>query len=140
MIRILITFFILTYLPSILFAAPIITDEYGSLVDGESITITGTSFGSSGSTILVFDDFNTDTIGNTPNATATVGTWGDVLNGSVFEDSMLSGGRGVGHISGSMIKESLGNTYSEVFYDQTSDNEVEDDEDLELIDDEVDDE
>lgn len=55
----------------------------GTISDGQSITITGTDFGATGPTIVVFDNFEGGTNGNliaTGEGSATVGEWDALLN------------------------------------------------------------
>lgn len=65
-------------LPSALWSAPSISGVTGSLADGQTITITGSGFGSTGPTILLFDDFELGSDG-TPlsdsERNAQVGVW-----------------------------------------------------------------
>jgi len=46
------------------FAAPSVTGVSGTVSNGESITITGTDFGATGPTVVLFDDFEKGTNGN----------------------------------------------------------------------------
>lgn len=48
-------------LPSGILAAPAITGVGGTVSNGQTITISGTGFGSSGPTIAIFDDFEKGT-------------------------------------------------------------------------------
>ena len=66
-------FLLLILLPSLGFAASI-TGVSGTPADGNSLTISGSGFGS-GPTVLVFDDFEDGTSGVRMDGTATVGTW-----------------------------------------------------------------
>jgi len=65
---------LLLLLPSIVIAAPTISTVSGTIADGQSITISGSDFGS-GPTIVLFDDFETETSGQRMDTTATVGSW-----------------------------------------------------------------
>jgi len=64
--------------PAAVLAAPAITSVAGTVGNGETITITGTGFGSTGPTIVVFDDFekglNGSVISLAPNS-ASVNQW-----------------------------------------------------------------
>lgn len=63
------------------FAAPSVTGVSGTVSNGESITITGTDFGTTGPTVVLFDDFEKGTNGNiisTSADSAQVGEWDSV--------------------------------------------------------------
>ncbi len=68
-------FFLLTCLPGISQAAPVITDLTGTLSDNGAVTLTGTGFGAQGPTIHIYDNFEGGTAGADVDTTATVGTW-----------------------------------------------------------------
>lgn len=60
------------------FAAPSITGISGTVSNGENITITGTGFGATGPTVVLFDDFEKGTNGNiisTSTGSAQVNEW-----------------------------------------------------------------
>lgn len=64
-----------------LYAAPSITAVSGTVSNGQAITITGASFGSTGPNILLFDDFELGSNGTNMSdrvRNAQVGTWRDV--------------------------------------------------------------
>lgn len=64
--------------PAAVLAAPAITSVAGTVGNGETITITGTGFGSTGPTIVVFDDFEKGSNGTTLSSVqraAQVGFW-----------------------------------------------------------------
>lgn len=67
-------------LPTLVFAAPAVTGISGTVSNGESITISGTDFGATGPTIILFDDFDSGTenayIGDGITS-AIVGSWED---------------------------------------------------------------
>lgn len=70
----------LILLPSLSIAAPAVTGVSGTVSNGESITISGTDFGSTGPTIILFDDFEAGTNGSRIGDGATsarVGSWRD---------------------------------------------------------------
>lgn len=56
---------LLCLFPSAAFATPAITDLSGTMSNAQTLTITGTGFGATGPTIVVFDDFEKGTSGNT---------------------------------------------------------------------------
>jgi hypothetical protein len=61
--------------------APSVSGVTGSVADGNSITITGSGFGSTGPNVILFDDFEGGTDGETLSdrvRAAKVGTWRDV--------------------------------------------------------------
>lgn len=63
------------------FAAPAITGYSGSLIESNSITLTGTAFGSSGPSIVIFDDFEKGTATqpiSTAVGSATISEWTDL--------------------------------------------------------------
>jgi len=63
---------------NVLYAAPGITALSGTVSDGQNISITGTSFGSTGPNILVFDDFELGSNGSNMSdqvRNAKIGTW-----------------------------------------------------------------
>lgn len=71
---------LLALLPSLVNAAPNITSITwtGTLVDGATVTINGTGFGSTGPSVMVYDDFEGGTVGQviaTGAGSATYGTW-----------------------------------------------------------------
>lgn len=71
----------LSFLPgfaSLTFAAPNITSTSGTLANNQSITISGSQFGTkSPAAPLIWDSFENGTVGNAiQNTSATVGTWG----------------------------------------------------------------
>lgn len=80
MISRLVALILIFILPSLSLAAPSISGVTGTVSNGESITISGTGFGSTGPTIIVFDDFeagtNTAYIGN-GETDAVIGHWID---------------------------------------------------------------
>jgi hypothetical protein len=80
--KIIIYAFLFIMLPSLLFAAPAITGVSGTVSNGESITISGSGFGT-GPTVVLFDDFELGTNGNSIGATAQVGTWNDVVGTNI---------------------------------------------------------
>ncbi len=66
------------------FAAPSVSSVSGTLAEGEAITITGSSFGANGPNIVLFDNFEGGTDGNTISTgagSATVGKWDRVGGG-----------------------------------------------------------
>lgn len=66
------------------FAAPTVSSVSGTLTEGSSITITGSSFGANGPNIVLFDNFEGGTNGNvisTGTGSATVGKWDRVGGG-----------------------------------------------------------
>jgi hypothetical protein len=68
-------------LPVICFAAPSITNVSGTVGNGHSIIITGTDFGATGPTIIIFDDFELGANGTNVSdqvRNAQVGTWRQV--------------------------------------------------------------
>lgn len=72
---------ILLLFPTVSWGAPDATGVSGTISDGQSITITGSGFGSTGPTVQFFDNFESGSngariegIGDTP----TVGSWRDV--------------------------------------------------------------
>lgn len=69
---------LLLFIPSLLWAAPSITGINGTLSNGQSITITGSGFGATGPTVVLFDDFEKGTNGNDVSVSengAQIGTW-----------------------------------------------------------------
>ena len=63
------------------YAQPQVTGFSGSLINGSSITITGSSFGANGPNIVVFDDFESGTNGSNIKigaSSATIGEWTSV--------------------------------------------------------------
>ena len=62
-------------LPLCVYAAPAITGKSGTVASGESITITGSGFGTTGPTVLLFDEFTGTDGGVIPLDGAQVGTW-----------------------------------------------------------------
>lgn len=60
---------------SLAWSEPAITLAEGVLLNGHSVVLTGSNFGSTGPTIVVFDDFEDNTAGSAVSTTATVGTW-----------------------------------------------------------------
>lgn len=57
------------------FAAPVVNSATGTMSDGNSIVITGSSFGS-GPSVVLFDNFNAGgSAGDDVDTTATIGTW-----------------------------------------------------------------
>lgn len=68
-------------LPSIVYAAPAVTGYTGTMSNGESITISGTGFGATGPTVVIYDDFEKGSNGNiisTSANSAQVNQWSDV--------------------------------------------------------------
>jgi len=68
-------------LPALLWAAPSISGYTGTMSNGQSITISGSSFGANGPTIVMFDDFELGSDGTNLSdrvINARVGTWRDV--------------------------------------------------------------
>jgi len=84
--------FLLLLISSYSSANPSISNVSGTMEDGQTITITGSSFGS-GPTIVLFDDFSSGTPGQTHSSNATVGTWSGT-DCIIFEDSELSQEKG----------------------------------------------
>jgi hypothetical protein len=72
---------------------PTISSVGGAVGDGQQITISGSIFGT-GPNVVLFDDFNSGTDGNTISSTAVVGSWSTAV-GKVFADDLLSGGKGM---------------------------------------------
>lgn len=105
------------FIPSIALAAPSITSVSGTVADGNSITVTGSGFGSNGPKIILFDDFGRGSAGEAFSSDATVGTWSS-MRGYVWTDSALSKGRGArlitpnGHVNNNKL---FNGEYSEVF-------------------------
>ncbi len=65
--------------PTQLLAAPNITGVAGTIANGQQITISGSSFGTNGPTVLLFDDFEGGTNGNQLSLNlAPVGTWSGI--------------------------------------------------------------
>ncbi|MDY6824154.1 MAG: hypothetical protein SWH68_10235 [Thermodesulfobacteriota bacterium] len=111
--------FIVLVLPSISFAAPVITSVEGTVSNGQQLTITGCGFGSSGPDVILFDDFSDGTDGETVPDNAVIGSWDSKSKGVItYADNLLSNGkgaRGVGS-SGQLSNRVLfGDNYSEVF-------------------------
>ena len=70
----------LLVIPSFAWAAPSVTGVSGTVSNGESITIAGTAFGSTGPTVALFDDFEGGTNGayiGDGVTNAVIGTWED---------------------------------------------------------------
>jgi len=76
---------ILVYSPAL--AAPVISDVTGTVSNGQTITISGTDFGATGPTILVFDDFELGSNGTSLSdqvRSAQVGSWRDLSSMSPY--------------------------------------------------------
>jgi hypothetical protein len=75
-LRLLVIIFL--FYPLACFASPSISGVSGTVANGQSITITGTGFGATGPTIVLFDDFEKGTNGSaiaTTSGSAQVGNW-----------------------------------------------------------------
>ena len=86
-------------LPSGVLAAPAITGVGGTVSNGQTITISGTGFGSSGPTIAIFDDFEKGTSGipvSTSAGSAQINQWsrvqGDVRYSNSYGHSGIKSG------------------------------------------------
>ncbi len=81
---------ILLILISLFFTAPCyadVTNVSGLVIDGESLTITGTNFGSAAPNVITFDDFETGTPGatiSTGAGSAKYGQWDDAVNSAYY--------------------------------------------------------
>jgi hypothetical protein len=76
-------FFIFLALPKIAFGAPSITGVSGNISDGESITISGSGFGSTGPNVVLFDSFEKGNIGSNISIvsnSADIGNWSELGN------------------------------------------------------------
>lgn len=84
--------------PPVVWSAPVVSGVTGAVSNGQSITISGSDFGS-GPTIAVFDDFekgiNGDNISTSTNG-AQVGTW------SHFQQDLYPTYSNASHVSGSL--------------------------------------
>lgn len=79
--------------PSLIWAKPLIHGVEGSVLDGNSITITGTNFGNHGPDIVIFDDFEGGTDGakiKTGPGSATLGQWDRLGNGTIRYTNSVS--------------------------------------------------
>ena len=68
----------LTLTPAISFGAPAVTGVTGTINNGQSITINGSGFGTTGPNVILFDDFEKGANGNTLSSVvrpASVGQW-----------------------------------------------------------------
>lgn len=94
--KISLIFFIFLVLPKIAFGAPSITGVSGNISNGESITISGSGFGSTGPNVVLFDSFEKGNIGSnisTVSNSADIGNW-DALGNTeqtYSTESFLSG-------------------------------------------------
>ena len=83
-------------MPKIVFGAPSITGVSGNISNGESITISGSGFGSTGPNVVLFDSFEKGNIGSnisTVSNSADIGNW-DALGNTeqtYSTESFLSG-------------------------------------------------
>lgn len=71
------------------YADPSVSNVSGTLTNGQSITITGTGFGSTGPTVTVYDEFEKGTVGNEiskSTGSATVNEWTRVASDDVGRD------------------------------------------------------
>lgn len=62
-------------------ATPSISSVSGTVSDGQAITVSGSSFGSTGPTVVIFDNFEGGSVGSlikTGAGSATVGTWSSI--------------------------------------------------------------
>ncbi len=76
MIKLFICLVISLFIPLLGSTTPSVSGVSGDIIDSNSITVSGSDFGSTGPTILIFDDFNDGTgDGNNANLAATVGSW-----------------------------------------------------------------
>ena len=69
---------VLLFYPHNSFALPSISGVTGNIVNGQSIIVNGSSFGSNGPTIVIFDEFESGTNGeniSTTENSATIGNW-----------------------------------------------------------------
>jgi hypothetical protein len=72
---------LISLIPAIVLAAPNISDVNGTVEDGETITIYGSDFGSTGPNVILFDNFERGTDGDSITLDATVGSWSEVIQG-----------------------------------------------------------
>lgn len=67
---------LLSFVPQILLAQPLVTSISGTVSDGQTITISGSSFGTNGPTVILFDDFEKGPNGTTISLTGPrIGAW-----------------------------------------------------------------
>jgi len=81
MIRVVAQLLLLFVFGASSFAAPSVTGVTGTISNGQSVTISGTDFGATGPTVVLFDDFEDGTSGNaipTGSGSAVIGQWSDI--------------------------------------------------------------
>ena len=88
---------VLGYSVPAIWAAPSISGVQGSVSNGQSITISGSGFGTTGPTIQIFDDFEKGTNGNvvsTAAGSAQINQWAVSAEGTYSTDYAQSGTKG----------------------------------------------
>ena len=83
-LKIILILLIFLILPSLVFSAPNIIGVSGNVSEGQTITISGNSFGNSGPNIVLHDDFEKGTVDNSIsilNNSANIGHW-ETLGGT----------------------------------------------------------
>ena len=103
----------LMFLPTVVLSAPVIEVLSGYPKSGGQIVINGYGFGADAPNVVLFEDYNTETVGETPNATAEIGEWTEG-KGEIWADNMLSGGVG-NRVNYSAQQVQFGGDYTEVF-------------------------
>lgn len=122
MIKKLLTILFLILLPAIGVCAPSISSVTGTIQTGESITISGSSFGS-GPTVVIFDDFEGVAGNNIPTSSPQVGSWSSAESypfNPIYDSNSYSGDTGFRMFNGvdggqRQFKKNFGGDKTELF-------------------------